>query len=520
MDAVIDGKRKKEKGKSTATAAGNGTQTGMSAPPPDVLFAAHGADLARVAGLDDGAWRTAEAGLHFIPLAHVVESPENERTVYDAERLASLAQTMVNEGGVNLEAGQVRRLSDEEFRGLRIERPLFELIEGHRRSRALKLIGATHIKVEIVAGAPGLELARRRIILKTQKEDLTPLEMSAAYARLMTLGTYASVEALAEDLGIPGHARSIRDLLDLSKPDVAPEVIAALKAGRITKSHAVLIAREPQDEQKDLLRQCFDGGYRDGQWKPGISLISESELREHIKVIKEQKRQAEERVKRDAENAEARKKEAEKAEAERVRIKAEMAAARKNKAVDAGDDNDAKQQERERRAREQAAEAARQAEITKARAKEKAAEEKRQAKEKLSAAALLKTLLAIAPGELPQRCLVDAAESIGHECLIGSYEEVLRAHFGLPCETQKYGGFEMGGDRDLLEQWAPAKLSAYIALFTAFGARHNKKLYGALIASFRALKPWAGAENRKEKIENSTAARQGAKGKGAAKKKG
>ncbi len=220
------------------------------------------------------AWGKVTSGLHLIPIYLVRESDLNARTVFDDVELRGLAESIRENGGVNKEAAQVRPVVSEGH--------LFEMHSGHRRLRALKLIGATHIKAEIVI-PDAHDVRRESLLLNLQRVDLNPIEKADAFAKEMEIGRYTSVESMAKKMGMSEHARSIRDLLSLQK--LFPGARLALIEKRISTGHAVLVARELTEDQPRVLEACFRPESRDngGGMEMVSVLISEKQLRDWIK---------------------------------------------------------------------------------------------------------------------------------------------------------------------------------------------------------------------------------------------
>lgn len=260
--------------KKTKTEESDNPQTSavLDAPAPSVL--------------SDGApdWRNATAGMYLIPIELVAPSETHQpRTIFDPVALKGLADSILESGGINDEAVKVRRIIYP------IEppplAPLFELIAGERRWRAILLNGGTEIKAEIEAPAEDA-VHRKALLSNLQREDLSPLEKSDAFAKEMQVGGHASVEAMAKKMGLTEHLRSIHDLLSLQSLETKPR--AALAEGRITMSHAVLIAREETSDQDRILAACFRMEQVDnGAGMERVEVLnSEKQLRAYIRDMR------------------------------------------------------------------------------------------------------------------------------------------------------------------------------------------------------------------------------------------
>lgn len=209
-------------------------------------------------------------GMYLVRMEWIQESAKNERQHYDAGELVGLGASMREMGMINTEAGQAYWVEDEQGRSR------FELSGGHRRFRALKLIGAQFMKLEIQAPPASVKDERKkRMLLNLQRVDLTPLEEADAWRALMKEGAYTSVELMAKDMGFERRARSIRDMLSLEKLDDAVRV--EVERGNLTASHAVILAREKPGEQVKLMKECA----KRKSWQGG-GLVSEKEFRDRI----------------------------------------------------------------------------------------------------------------------------------------------------------------------------------------------------------------------------------------------
>lgn len=232
-----------------------------------------------------GDWLKVRSGLHLIPIDMVMESEDNARKTFPEAGLRELAASILADGGVNLVAAIVRPLAHEDATTIDDGDPLFELISGARRLRALKMNGATHIKCEIIDVADDGEAHRRSLIANMDREDINPVELAEALQKQMDDGRYKSVAALAKALGKEDQERSIQDLLHLQR--CIPEVKKALVEWRIEKAHAVLISREIPADQARALEACFRPEARDnGAGTEMVNvLISERQLRQWIQDV-------------------------------------------------------------------------------------------------------------------------------------------------------------------------------------------------------------------------------------------
>ena len=137
-----------------------------------------------------------------IPLDQIVDNPFQSRTTYDKETVRSLADEMKAEG-----------FWSGTLQGRRTDNGKVELVFGHRRLRALRLLKAESIPVEIVK-LTDAQMALRSLEENLQREGLTDLEKANAVKR--------AVEIASEDLRATGksdaHAmQQVADRLGLSR---------------------------------------------------------------------------------------------------------------------------------------------------------------------------------------------------------------------------------------------------------------------------------------------------------------
>jgi ParB/RepB/Spo0J family partition protein len=172
-----------------------------------------------------------------IPLAHLRESPFNPRKQYLDDDMGEL-QASIAEHGV-VQPILVRPIADGTF----------EIVAGHRRSRASKAAKLTDIPAT-VRELTDTEARQMQLVENAQRVDLLPLDEADAYAALLETG-----------LAI----RDLAKLLSRKPSDIAARltlvrlphaVKAALAAGVLPAVHAELIGRIPDDTlQVDALRR-------------------------------------------------------------------------------------------------------------------------------------------------------------------------------------------------------------------------------------------------------------------------
>jgi ParB family transcriptional regulator, chromosome partitioning protein len=183
-----------------------------------------------------------EGGLLEIPVEAIAPNPRQPRGDFDHESLEGLAAS-ITEVGV-LQPIVVRR-----------EEAGYELVAGERRLRAAKLAGLATIPA-VIRETDDTESLRDALIENLHRDDLSPLEMAAAFQELLEdLGV--SHDALAGRLGFSrAHVANTIRLLQLP-----PEVQRLLGEGKLQAGHArALLALPDADAQKTLaLRVAAEG---------------------------------------------------------------------------------------------------------------------------------------------------------------------------------------------------------------------------------------------------------------------
>jgi ParB/RepB/Spo0J family partition protein len=193
----------------------------------------------------------------------IVSSLTNPRKTFDQAKLAELAESIKSSGvhqPVLLRPLPASRL--EETAHLK-PRPIYELVSGERRYRASELAGKPTIPA-IVSELTDSEVLDIQLIENLQREDLSPLEEAEGYEQLMRQtvdNTPISVDDVAAKIGKSrSYVYARLKLLDLGQ-----EGRAAMRAGKLDASRALLIARIPDTaiQAKALKLILRDGSYED-----------------------------------------------------------------------------------------------------------------------------------------------------------------------------------------------------------------------------------------------------------------
>jgi ParB/RepB/Spo0J family partition protein len=175
-----------------------------------------------------------------VSLAELRESPFNPRKHYDEAGLTELAASITDRG--ILQPILVRRIED-------VKTP-YEIVAGHRRSRAAKIAKLTAVPV-IVHEFSDRDVRQIQLIENAQRVDLSPLEEAEAYAALRELGL--STRDIAQEVRKkPSHVAA-----RLTLNTLPAKVKAELAAGVLPVEHAELIGLIPDPQLQEQALKKF-----------------------------------------------------------------------------------------------------------------------------------------------------------------------------------------------------------------------------------------------------------------------
>lgn len=181
------------------------------------------------------------------------DSPSQYRLTYPNDTLDELITT--------LRVGQVEPIRVRRKIGGR-----YELITGHRRTRAARHCGIQRLKA-IVVDLDDKRAAIELILSNESQEQVGDYERACGYKTLMNFGMKAS--GVAEALGVNKGLVSNR----LRFFDLPPEVLDVLKSHpRAYSYNTVIPLLEILKESPELLRDVVDGTKRValGEWLPNV----------------------------------------------------------------------------------------------------------------------------------------------------------------------------------------------------------------------------------------------------------
>jgi ParB/RepB/Spo0J family partition protein len=223
---------------------------------------------------------TTAPALRQIPLAHIAPSRTNPRKNFDPAKIAELADSIKSQGiavpllvrpltlaiepgkssgkdvwfvldrsrvkGGGAYDGEPLTFKTEKEAEAAVQEGRFELVDGERRYRASQSIRLDTVPC-VVKAMTDTEAAEVQL-LSFVREDISDLEAARGYQELMTQHNYTA-ESLRQKLGL---ARStFYGRMTILK--VCPAAQEALAAGKITQSHAQLLATVPDPKAQETL---------------------------------------------------------------------------------------------------------------------------------------------------------------------------------------------------------------------------------------------------------------------------
>jgi ParB family transcriptional regulator, chromosome partitioning protein len=184
-----------------------------------------------------------------LALSQIVEHEQNPRSLFEEDSLAELAESIKTHGVLN--PLQVER-HDEEGGKVR-----FRILAGHRRFRAAQRAGLTHVPCVVQAFLEGDQAGAYELMLveQLQHEGWHPLDEAKAYRVLMDRAGYDAKKLSDRIKKSESYVWQRLKLLDLgsyaqSTWEEEPEKLSA--------SHAVLIARLPEDDQNEAVEAVVE----------------------------------------------------------------------------------------------------------------------------------------------------------------------------------------------------------------------------------------------------------------------
>jgi ParB family chromosome partitioning protein len=197
-----------------------------------------------------------------VPLAMLVESSTNPRQHFDEKSMSELAETIAKSG---VYQAILARPKDNRL----------EIVFGARRYRASLLAGKETIPT-VIREMSDAEVLEAQLVENLQRRDVHPMEEAEGYKRLLALTepTY-TIEQIAAKVGKTPVYIATR----LKLTELCDEVAAAFYANDIGVGHAILLAKLPEEMQKQGLTACFKEMYNGESDKPARILLPVRNLR-------------------------------------------------------------------------------------------------------------------------------------------------------------------------------------------------------------------------------------------------
>jgi ParB family chromosome partitioning protein len=204
-----------------------------------------------------------------LPVKDIIPNPRQPRTVFDAEHLAELAESIKSHGVI------------QPLVVMPGENGKYILIAGERRLQASKLAGLSEVPTVIREAASDQHLLELALIENVQRADLSPLEMAEAYqalaaefgltqeqvaervgkSRVAVTNTLSLLsmsdaikQAIVQNTISEGHARAIKGL----EHKLQDRLLAIISQQNLSVRQAELLARTLKDlnaeKQSELLR--------------------------------------------------------------------------------------------------------------------------------------------------------------------------------------------------------------------------------------------------------------------------
>ncbi len=193
-----------------------------------------------------------------IPVTQIDPNPLQSRTIFQAEKLGELAQSIKANGVIQ---PLIVRWHENRY----------QLVAGERRWRASKIAGLTEVPV-VVQNLTDEQLLEVTLIENIQREDLTPIEVAHAFERLVK-----ELGLSHDEIGRrTGKDRStITNLLRLLR--LPPDIQQLLTEHRLSMGHARAILGLPSEElQRQVAEKASAQGLSVRQVERLIQRMTES----------------------------------------------------------------------------------------------------------------------------------------------------------------------------------------------------------------------------------------------------
>lgn len=186
------------------------------------------------------------------PLSKLRESPLNPRKHYDEGELRQLAASLTECGCLQPVVVRPMPADATLVSGEKTDLKHFEIVAGHRRYRAAKLARLKDLPI-LIHRLTDDQVREIMLVENTQRVDLRPSEEAASLAELVAK---CGVEKAAEKVGKPES--TVRERAALAT--LPAWFLAAVDAGLVPVSTAVVVARVPGVESREKAAVCVAAG--------------------------------------------------------------------------------------------------------------------------------------------------------------------------------------------------------------------------------------------------------------------
>ena len=187
-----------------------------------------------------------------VPLASVKASPFNPRHFYRAQSITSLALNIATQG-----QQQAVHVTPDYEKG-----EGFFIVDGGRRTRALRESKESSVKAIVVDVPQGIESYKLGYDLNTQHETQTVFDDAVVWKRLLSEGHFVSQTALSEQLGV--DKSTVTATLSVAElPDaLIEEMLEQPKTFGINMAYAIVKYYRATGEKETnlLIRKIVDEG--------------------------------------------------------------------------------------------------------------------------------------------------------------------------------------------------------------------------------------------------------------------
>ncbi|HXG38901.1 MAG TPA: ParB/RepB/Spo0J family partition protein [Bacteroidota bacterium] len=172
---------------------------------------------------------TSDGSIARIACDRIRPNPFQPRSDFDQESLHELTQSIIEKGVI--QPITVRRLGDE-----------YQLVSGERRLRAAQAAGLTQIPAYIIDVQSDEEMLELALIENIQREHLNPMEIAAAYQRLID-ECHLTQEEIAQKVG--KDRTTVVNFLRLLKLPL--QIQDGLRKNKLSMGHARALINIPSE---------------------------------------------------------------------------------------------------------------------------------------------------------------------------------------------------------------------------------------------------------------------------------